>query len=75
MTNRAQEFLKISLWTALLNIFLNLLFIPVFGIEGAAIASATSILWKAVMATRYIKGEYGHSLMFFDFKGLGTGKV
>ena len=65
MTNREGIFMKISLLTAAINVLLNLIFVPMFGIVGAAIASAISILWKAIAATVYIKRKYGYTLIFF----------
>ncbi len=62
MADRAHVFMRISLTTAALNIVLNLLLIPTYGVEGAAIASMIAILWKAISAARYINREFGYTL-------------
>ena len=59
MTGHQKEFNKIVLLGALSNVALNVLFIPKYGINGAAFASMVSaILWN-VLASIYIKKYFG----------------
>lgn len=56
MTGHQLEAAKVYITAAILNIFLNVLFIPPFGIEGAAAATAlTTIFWNLVLLMRVRK--------------------
>lgn len=53
MTGRHWQATRVSLGAAVANILLNLLLIPRFGIEGAAVATAiSSTLWYALISLR-----------------------
>lgn len=56
MTGKESKVLTITIVTAILNIVLNLLLIPNYGIEGAAIASfITILLWNTILGIMSIK--------------------
>ncbi|PID69568.1 MAG: hypothetical protein CR989_00970 [Flavobacteriales bacterium] len=58
MTDNQKIFGKITMGTALLNIVLNLILIPVWGINGAAVATGFSIVLTNVLALIYIKKNF-----------------
>ena len=50
MTGKEKVFRNILFFALAINIVLNLFLIPIYGIEGAAIASASSLIyWKIVI--------------------------
>jgi O-antigen/teichoic acid export membrane protein len=51
MTGHAQDEAKINVLSALLNVALNVLLIPFWGINGAAVASAASLTTRDVLVT------------------------
>ncbi len=51
--------LKVALVCAVLNVILNVLFIPSFGINGAAVASAIAFLASALMFIYYARKHMG----------------
>lgn len=59
MTGKEQESQRIMLWMSVINIVLNLVLIPAYGIIGAAIATSISMIaWNviaAVLVYRYYK--------------------
>ena len=54
-----KEVTKIVLLSALLNVFLNLFFIPLFGIYGAATATSLAYALSLVLSTRMLVKETG----------------
>jgi O-antigen/teichoic acid export membrane protein len=53
MTGHENDALKAFMWSAVLNVILNALLIPYFGIEGAAFATAVSVIvWNLVLVGR-----------------------
>jgi len=48
-----------TLASAAINFFLNAILIPVYGIEGAALATATSILFVSFATSAYLVKKYG----------------
>ncbi len=59
MTGRENRALKVLGFTAVLNIVLNLLLIPPFGMTGAAVATATGQLVRLVLLYRIVRVELG----------------
>jgi len=69
MTGHQREAMYIIGGCALLNIILNSLLIPVFGLPGAAIATATTIaLWNIILA-RLVKIKLNINSTAFYFQG------
>jgi O-antigen/teichoic acid export membrane protein len=67
MTGKEKVYQNILLLALVFNIALNIILIPKFGIEGAAIASAFSLLLWNLSSVFYIYKQY-HVLTFFNFK-------
>lgn len=64
MTGHHTVFLRIILLSTALNILLNLIWIPLYGIEGAAYAGLiTTVLWNTIGAI-YIYRKYGIATFF-----------
>jgi O-antigen/teichoic acid export membrane protein len=59
MTGRERAQTKILIVAAAINVFLNLLLIPLFGITGGAIASAASVMFWNVATVILIRDELG----------------
>jgi len=60
---RSDLVMKISVVTITLNIFLNALLIPVFGILGAAVATSVSYIFSNILATFYLYRIIGVKLL------------
>lgn len=68
MTGQQRVFLKIMLLACMVNITLNLLLVPNFGMQGAAIATLmTTILWNFI-ATVVIFKKIKYTLLPFSLK-------
>ena len=67
MTGKEKVYQNILLLVLVINIALNIILIPKFGIEGAAMASASSLLLWNLSSVFYIYKQY-HVLTFFNFK-------
>lgn len=65
--------LTIALFAAIVNVILNFLFIPIYGIEGAAIASAISLSIVAVLLVYYTKKLFGFTFPHNFYKPLFAG--
>ena len=59
MTGKEKIFRNILLISLLINIILNLVLIPIYAIEGAAIASATSLIFWNLYSVFYVYKNYG----------------
>jgi len=59
MTGNQKAFNKIVFFGALLNIILNLLLIPIYGITGAAIASFLSVCMWNIVTLVVVKNKFG----------------
>jgi O-antigen/teichoic acid export membrane protein len=66
MTGKEKVFRNILSIALVINITLNILLIPRFGIEGAAIASATSLVFWNLYSVYYVYREY-NILAFISF--------
>ena len=65
MTGHHKIFQNIILLSAIINILLNYLLIPKYGINGAAFASMISIISWNIIATIYIKKIFGFYIVYF----------
>ena len=65
MTGRQKEFRNIILVSAVINILLNVLLVPSYGISGAAIAGMISLSFWNITTLRYIKLKYGRTTGYF----------
>lgn len=64
MTGYQKQLQNILLISALMNIFLNYILIPIYGIYGAALATlASTILWNTI-GTIYIKNKFGFYISY-----------
>ncbi len=61
MTGREKQFGGIMLFAAVINVLLNLLLIPRFGIVGSATAGMVSLSFWNITALAYIKHEHGQT--------------
>ena len=59
MTNKQNLLLNIIIFSAILNIILNIILIPIYGIMGAAVASTISMICWNLIAMIYVYKEYG----------------
>jgi len=67
MTGKQLIFMNILLAGAIINVILNYLLIPVYGINGAAVASMSSIIiWNLTMVY-YVKKELGFLTFYIPF--------
>ena len=67
MTGKQKVYGNILLVSLVLNIVLNYLLIPIYGIEGAAIASASSLIFWNLYSVYYVYKHYG-VLTLISFK-------
>ncbi len=66
-TGYHKQFRNISFIGAIINIMLNLFLVPTYGIEGAAIANAISMIAWNVVCTFYIKHKFGFYIVYIPF--------
>jgi len=59
MTGYQKEFRNIILIAAIINVVLNFILLPIYGINGAAFASLCSVVFWNVSSTLYIKQKFG----------------
>ena len=64
MTGHQKVFKNIILFAALLNLVLNFILIPMYGITGAAIASTISMIFWNVFAAFYVKKIFGFYISY-----------
>ncbi len=64
MTGHEKVFRNIVIFAGGLNILLNVILIPRYHMNGAAVASMVSIITWNVLASRYIKKEFGFSISY-----------
>ena len=67
MTGHQKQFRNIILLSAFLNLILNFILIPLYGITGAAIASMTSMIFWNVAAAMYVKNIFGFYISYIPF--------
>ncbi|MGJ8743439.1 MAG: oligosaccharide flippase family protein [Polaribacter sp.] len=67
MTGKQRVFGKITFITAMINIILNLLLIPIYGITGAAISTGFSILLTNGLGAVYVKMKYNFLPFYIPF--------
>lgn len=74
MTGHQKNLNYISITCAILNIILNYLLIPIYGLEGAAFASMVSLIAIKIFALVYIKIHFGYLMMYFPVPRVNTVK-
>ena len=67
MTGKQVVFMKILFAGAILNIILNYILIPIWGINGAAIASMVSIIFWNMSMVIFINREFGFLTLYIPF--------
>jgi O-antigen/teichoic acid export membrane protein len=70
VTGFHKQFRNISLMGAGVNLLMIILLIPVWGIEGAAVASAISMAVWNIIGTFYIKKKFGYYIAYVPFINL-----
>ena len=76
MTGRQSHWMKISFAVLALDVALNLLLVPAFGMTGAAVATATSIgflVLGGLLSVRHLLGIWPYDVRYF--KGIGAAFV
>ena len=68
MTGRQVMFMKVLFAGAIINIVLNYFLIPLYGIEGAAFASMTSVVFWNLTMVYFVKKEFGFLTIYNPFK-------
>jgi O-antigen/teichoic acid export membrane protein len=68
MTGKQVVFMNVLFVGAFINIILNFLLIPIYGIEGAALASMGSIVFWNITMVYYVKKEFGFLTIYNPFK-------
>ena len=67
MTGKQKTFGRITVLTAVLNIVLNFILIPKFGLTGAAVATGFSILLTNLLGIIYVQKKYNFLPFYFPF--------
>ena len=67
MTHHQKAFSKITLITASINLVLNFILIPLYGIFGAALATGISIVLTNLISVIYINKKFNILLIYFPF--------
>lgn len=75
MTGHEKVFRNIVLFGGSLNILLNYFLIPIYGIEGAAIASMSSIIIWNLLALWFIYKKFGFFIGYVPFLVKNKGKI
>ena len=65
MTEKQNIFKNIMIFSTCVNIILNIVLIPKYGINGAAIASSISLILWNVISFSYIYRKYNISTIWF----------
>tara|TARA_B110000196_G_scaffold88325_1_gene76618 strand:- start:2191 stop:2820 length:630 start_codon:yes stop_codon:yes gene_type:complete len=68
MTGRQVIFMQVLFAGAVINIVMNYFLIPIYGIEGAAIATMSSIVFWNVTMVYFVKKEFGFLTIYNPFK-------
>ena len=71
MTGRQMTLAKLILLALAVNIILDVILIPIMGIEGAAIATFISTVGWNVVAILYIKNKLGYLIVWLPFRNYG----
>jgi O-antigen/teichoic acid export membrane protein len=66
-TGYHRQFRNISFFGAAMNILINLLLIPHYGITGAAIANTISMILWNIVGTIYIRQKFGFYIFYIPF--------
>jgi O-antigen/teichoic acid export membrane protein len=65
MTGKQNVFQVILLSAAVINIALNIVLVPIYGISGASFATMTSMIFWNLTAVIYIRLNYGFTSLYF----------
>ena len=68
MTGRQVIFMNVLFVGAVINVVLNYFLIPLYGIEGAAFASMTSVIFWNLTMVYFVKKEFGFLTIYNPFK-------
>ena len=68
MTNQQNSYMKILLAGSAINIILNLILIPIYGIKGAAFASVCSLSFWNLTMVYVVKKKFGISTFYVPFR-------
>lgn len=66
-TGYHRQFRNISFFGAIANILINLLLVPAYGITGAAVANAVSMILWNIVGTVYIRKKFGFYIYYIPF--------
>jgi O-antigen/teichoic acid export membrane protein len=66
-TGYHKQFRNISIGGAVINVITNLLLIPKYGIEGAAVSNAVSMVIWNLAGTFYIRKKFGFYIAYLPF--------
>jgi O-antigen/teichoic acid export membrane protein len=69
MAHFEKEALQVMIYSSLLNVALNIFFIPEYGIIGASVSTAVSFLLLGVLSTIFIHRKIGIKTGFLHFRG------
>ena len=67
MTGRQVIFMKVLSAGAVINIIMNYLLIPIYGIQGAAIATMSSVIFWNLTMVYFVKKEFGFLTIYIPF--------
>jgi len=67
MTGRQVIFMKVLSAGAVINIVMNYLLIPIYGIQGAAIATMGSVIFWNLTMVYFVKKEFGFLTIYIPF--------
>ena len=67
MTGHQNSYAKILFLGALINVMLNLILIPDYGINGAAIASTSSLIFWNISMVLLVKNKFGFYTFYIPF--------
>ena len=67
MTGRQVIFMKVLFVGAIINIVINYLLIPIYGIQGAAIATMSSVIFWNLTMVYFVKKEFGFLTIYIPF--------
>ena len=67
MTGRQVIFMKVLSAGAVINIVINYLLIPIYGIQGAAIATMSSVIFWNLTMVYFVKKEFGFLTIYIPF--------
>ena len=70
MCGKQVIFMNVAIVGSLVNIILNLSLIPIYGIDGSAIATMISLIVFNLLLVYFVKREFGFYTFYIPFKKL-----